>query len=139
MGFDVQGGFLVTDTTVKRRANVDLSSISIPWLEHPIAFQVFSKDSDPHECGFLAVCADTNGIALRWVGEKNDHWCATWSELRWYIEALRRDGAEIARQQAERAEHIAQMALGQEMADDLVRDQFKTRRTSAVRDMDVQR
>lgn len=122
-----------------RRATVDLSTIKVPWLEHPIAFQVFAHESDPHECGFLAVCADANGIALRWVGEKNDHWSATWSELRWFIEALKRDGAEIARQQAERAEYKAQMALGQEMADDWVRDQFKTRRTSAVRDVGVQR
>lgn len=115
-----------------RRATTDLSSLNIPTLEHPIAFGVFAHDSDPHETGYLTVCADDKGIRLRWAGDKADEYSSSWAEFRWFLAAMRREEAELRRKEQERAELREQVRLGQEMADDIERAKFSTRRTAAV-------
>lgn len=99
-----------------RRATIDLASLNVPELDRPIAFSVFANDADPHEIGFLTVCADQKGIRLRWVGEKVDEWTGDWADLRWFLEALARDRQELQQREAEREALRAQVALGEAMA-----------------------
>jgi hypothetical protein len=116
-----------------RRATVDLSSLNVPALDRPIAFTVFAHDSDPHDTGVLTVSADTEGLRMRWTGDKVDEWSGTWSDLRWFLQALQRDAAELRRRDAEMEALRAQVALGQEMADDIVRETFANRVMTPLR------
>jgi len=115
-----------------RRATTDLSSLNIPTLEHPIAFGVFAQDTDPHETGYLTVCADDKGIRLRWAGDKVDEFTGTWAELRWFLAAMQRESADLRRKEQEIGELREQIRLGQEMADDIERAKFSARRAAGV-------
>lgn len=122
------------DTPAKpRRATTDLSALTIPELAHPIAFTVYAEDSDPSETGYLTVCADPEGVRIRWVGDKCDEFSGTWAELRWFLAALRREEQEMRQKEAERNALREQMRLGQEMADDIERNKFALGRAQALR------
>lgn len=116
----------------RKRATVDLSSLNVPELTRPIAFMVFAEDSDPSQTGYVTVCADANGLRMRWPGDKTDEWSGTWNDLRWFMAALRREEAELRQKEAERAALKEQMRLGQEMADDIERERFASKQKARI-------
>lgn len=115
------------------RATVDLSSVNVPEIAHPIAFCAFAENYDPHETGYVTVCADGKGMSLRWTGVKEEQWSGTWGELRELLEAFREHGKEMRREQAAREAMRAQIALGHEMADDVERQRFASGNVRVIR------